>query len=199
MAALESVDWAGCILFFLEVYHVLTHYAVLFGRRLLPRKDLVRVRWYFLFDTMTIFTVNFLYLQKLQWLAGIQMIQHFSYFIWWDKANFCKHVISWSSLDWYRTFAHRYDWEMILGTTFDFLCHLINAALIYHNLSFLQMFLSLFACQLLFLVVLYNPRFAWSNPNQVPAWVEKRITHLTEDRGIEFVEIQRVNEEAKQM
>ena len=51
--------------------------------------------------------------------------QHFSYIIWWDKADFCRRVISWSSLDWSYTYEHRYDWNLIIGTTFD-LVNLLN-------------------------------------------------------------------------
>ena len=106
----RGVDWGAAILFALEAYHVLTHFMVLFGLRMLPRKDLVRQRFYFLFDTLTIFTTNFLFLGELRWLAALQMCQHFAYIICWDKADFCKRVISWSSLDWGYTYAHRYDW-----------------------------------------------------------------------------------------
>ena len=71
----SASDKLAAFLFMLETYHVLTHFMVLFGLRMLPRKDLVRQRYYFFIDTFTIFSVNFLYLGQLRWLAAIQMIQ----------------------------------------------------------------------------------------------------------------------------
>jgi len=171
-------------LFILETYHVMTHFMVLFGLRMLPRKDLVRQRLYFLFDTATIFTVNFVYLKELRWLAAVQMVQHFSYIIWWDSAEFCRRVISWSSLDWGYTYAHRFDWSLIIGTTFDLVCHLVNAILLSFHFSLLHGFVGFAFSAFSLAIVIFNPRLAWSTPNCVPDWVRKRVKVLEDDVGI---------------
>ena len=185
------VNWPAVILFFLESYHVFTHVAILFGLRMLPRKDLVRQRFYFLFDTLTIFTVNFVFLGQLRWLAALQMCQHFSYFIWWDSAEFCRRVISWSSLDWNYSYEHRFDWGLIIGTTFDLVCHLINACLLYSGfLSLFHAFVALVVTILSFVVIFYNPRLAWSSPLNVPDWVRKRCIVLEEP----YVDIKKIGQ-----
>ena len=183
-----AVNWAAAILFVLETYHVLTHIMVLFGLRMLPRKDLVRQRFYFLFDTLTIFSTNFLFLGQLRWLAALQMCQHFAYIIWWDSAEFCKRVISWSSLDWGYSYAHRFDWGLILGTTFDLVCHLVNSLLLATHLSLLHAFVSLVVSLLSLALVVFNPRLAWSNPLNVPDWVRKRVRVLEDDVGIKRID-----------
>jgi len=185
-----EVNWIAGLLFTLEMYHVLTHIMVLFGLRMLPRKDLVRQRFYFLFDTLTIFSTNFLFLGQLRWLAAVQMTQHFSYIIWWDKADFCKRVISWSSLDWCYTYQHRYDWGLIIGTTFDLVCHLVNAFLLgLFHLPVLHVFVCFVVANLGLGVVVFNPKLAWSTPNvNVPAWVKRRISVLEEDVGIQKIQ-----------
>jgi len=180
-------DKLAAFLFMLETYHVLTHLMVLFGLRMLPRKDLVRQRLYFLFDTATIFSVNFLYLGNLRWLAVIQMIQHFSYIIWWDKADFCRRVISWSSLDWSYTYEHRYDWNLIIGTTFDLMCHLVNSILLCAYISQLHGFIAFAFSVFSLALVVFNPRLAWSTPSHVPSWVRKRVSVLEEDVGIKRI------------
>lgn len=184
---LVASDKLGAFLFMLETYHVLTHCMVLFGLRMLPRKDLVRQRIYFLIDTATIFSVNFLYLGQLRWLATLQMIQHFSYIIFWDKADFCRRVISWSSLDWAYSYEHRFDWSLIIGTTFDLVCHLVNAMLLSAYFSLLHGFVAIAISIFLLGIVIFNPRFAWSTPSNVPAWVRQRVSILEEDVGIKRI------------
>lgn len=90
MFGLET--FAAVFLFFLECYHVCSHLNVLFRIRLLPRKDLVRIRFYFLFDLMTVFCSSFLFLQRLRWLAAIQIVQHMYYFLFWEKTKPAKKV-----------------------------------------------------------------------------------------------------------
>ena len=73
-----KIDWPlpsvvnilATILFLLECYHFIGHVCVLFRVRLLPRKDVVRIRYYFLFDTFTVFTVCFLYTEKAEVAGG---------------------------------------------------------------------------------------------------------------------------------
>ena len=95
-----KIDWPlpsvvnilATILFLLECYHFIGHVCVLFRVRLLPRKDVVRIRYYFLFDTLTVFTVCFLYTEKLRWLAAMQMVQHLFFFFTWNRQSFTNRV-----------------------------------------------------------------------------------------------------------
>lgn len=80
------------IFFFFECYHFVTHAFILFRIRLLPRKDLVRSRYYFLIDTSCVFMVNIVLLQRLQLIAVCQIIQHLFYYITWDKSQLAKKV-----------------------------------------------------------------------------------------------------------
>ena len=81
------------ILFTLEWYHIWGHTVILFRIRLLPRKDLVRIRYYFLFDLLTVFCSSILFTGKLRWLAVIQIIQHLYYFVYWDQTGLAKKVL----------------------------------------------------------------------------------------------------------
>ena len=85
---------AAMFLFLLEAYHVLGHLAVLCRLRLLPRKDLVRIRLYFLLDGLTSFTVAFLYTGRLRWLVSLHVIQHLYYYFFWEKTHWAKRVSS---------------------------------------------------------------------------------------------------------
>ncbi|XP_013417086.1 uncharacterized protein LOC106178446 [Lingula anatina] len=172
----------AAFLFSLEAYHFIGHVLILFRMRLLPRKDLVRQRYYFLVDAMTVFTTNFLFTGKLQWLAVIQNIQHGYYFLTWDSSSLCKKVISWSSLDWQRS-HHKKRWELleVFGTTFDVLVHTINCYLLGQYLTTVEVIISLFITHCLVYVILHNPLYAWSNPVSTPDWVEKRIFPIGEN------------------
>lgn len=86
------VNVLATLLFTLELYHVVGHVCVLFRVRLLPRRDLVRIRYYFLFDTLTVFTVCFLYTGRLRWLAALQMMQHLYFFFTWNNQAFTNKV-----------------------------------------------------------------------------------------------------------
>ena len=88
--------WTALIntFFVFECYHFVTHALILFRVRLLPRKDLVRNRYYFLIDTASVFTVNIVLLQRLHLIAVCQIIQHLYYYITWDKSLLAKKVSS---------------------------------------------------------------------------------------------------------
>ena len=88
----QALNVLATFLFTLECYHVVGHVCVLFRVRLLPRKDLVRIRYYFLFDTLTVFVVCFLYVGKLRWLAVLQMIQHLFFFFTWNNQSYTNKV-----------------------------------------------------------------------------------------------------------
>lgn len=89
---LNLENFAAFFLFFLECYHICGHLNVLFRIRLLPRRDLVRIRFYFLFDLLTVFASSFLFLHRLQWLAAVQIVQHLYYFMYWEKTAPAKKV-----------------------------------------------------------------------------------------------------------
>ena len=71
-------------LFTFELYHLVGHIVVLLGLRLLPRRDLVRQRLYFLTDLLTVH-LSFWVHRRWWGLILLQNIQHAFYFITWDK------------------------------------------------------------------------------------------------------------------
>ncbi|KAK3096730.1 hypothetical protein FSP39_002753 [Pinctada imbricata] len=180
------LDLENCfafLLFFLEIYHILGHISVLFRIRLLPRKDLVRIRYYFLFDLLTVFASSVLFLRRLQWLACLQIAQHMYYFITWDKSRPAKKIISWSSLDWTKSqFQHEWHLDSILGTAFDVGVHSAMGFLLGQYLSTAQIFVAIFLVKCSSLAVMCGPWYAWSSPwATTPKWVEKRIRPLQAD------------------
>ena len=83
----------AAFMFALEVYHVIGHMCIVLRVRLLPKRDLVRVRLYFLFDTLTVAVSAFLFTGKLQWLAALQIVQHMFFFITWHTHPYTEKVI----------------------------------------------------------------------------------------------------------
>ena len=75
------------IVFCLEFYHFLTHVLVLAGWRMLPRKDLVKQRIYFLIDLVCAFAAYTIHRQFLV-LIVLQNIQHAFYFFTWEKRSY---------------------------------------------------------------------------------------------------------------
>lgn len=164
------------ILFTLEWYHIWGHTVILFRIRMLPRKDLVRIRIYFLIDMLTVFASSILFTGKLRWLAVLQIIQHLYYYVYWDKTWLAKKIINWSSLD-YLVSDLRNTWELdsILGTTFDLVVHLCMAYYLGQYLNVVLVMCSLAIVQASILVLLFGPHYAWASPGNVPAWIQKRI------------------------
>lgn len=72
------------LIFFLEVYHFLTHVLVLFGIRLLPRKDLVKQRVYFMIDLVCA-NISYWIHGRFWILIGLQNLQHLFYFFTWEQ------------------------------------------------------------------------------------------------------------------
>ena len=72
------------LIFFLEVYHFLTHVLVLFGIRLLPRKDLVKQRVYFMIDLVCA-NISYWIHGRFLLLIGLQNLQHLFYFFTWEQ------------------------------------------------------------------------------------------------------------------
>merc|ERR1712112_558083 len=130
------------IVFVQELYHSLGHLTVLTGYRMLPRKDLVATRYYFLLDAAgaaVAFAVH-----QVAWFYPIlilQQWQHIFYFSTWDKSAAAKRVISWSSLDWDRNRWNQVD--LVLGTAFDLGVHVANTYLLGVQLSHATILLGL--------------------------------------------------------
>ena len=94
MAFLQmSMYDAACLLVFsMEFYHAVAHTMIMCGLRTIPRKDLVRIRFYFLVDALTVFTSSFLLTGSYKLLAVVQILQHMYYFIMWDKTYMAQRV-----------------------------------------------------------------------------------------------------------
>ncbi|XP_037072880.1 uncharacterized protein LOC119093959 isoform X2 [Pollicipes pollicipes] len=159
------MGWLPAVLFTAELYHCVVHVLVLIGWRLLPRKDLVRTRVYFLVDAFTVALISYWVVPHLWWLGAIQNVQHFSYFFCWEKTWFAKRVVSWSSLDWDRS---RWQPDLLLGTLFDVSVHAVNACYLGIQLSGQGVLAACLISALLVYVVLYNPRLAWNSKDSMP-------------------------------
>ncbi|KAL8584346.1 hypothetical protein ACOMHN_031966 [Nucella lapillus] len=170
---------AGMVLFLMETYHVLSHMVILCRRRLLPRKDLVRIRYYFLLDGLSSFLTAFFYTGRFQWLISLHVVQHLYYYFSWEKSHWAKRIVDWSSLDWFQSpQAGGLELDNIVGTSFDILVHVVNLALLGAHLSSVQTVLVLVLAHTTFLAVFYNPRLAWASPSAVPPWVQRRLRPL---------------------
>lgn len=80
------------LLFGMESFHFIGHCLIMFRVRQLPRKDFVRLRFYFLVDPLSVFLSSFVVLGKLQWLTSIQLLQHLYYFLMWEQTDAAKKV-----------------------------------------------------------------------------------------------------------
>jgi len=158
---------------------MVSHFAVLFGLRLLPRKDLVSVRWYFLTDAACAAVAYYLHQAPYFYpILILQQWQHIFYFSTWDVSAAAKRVISWSSLDWDRNRWNQID--LVLGTAFDLGVHVANTYLLGIQLSVASILLGLLVVAGLCQAVLFNSKFAWaSRYSAIPSWVAKRIKPLT--------------------
>ncbi|XP_074661938.1 uncharacterized protein LOC141914597 [Tubulanus polymorphus] len=177
---LNASSLVATFLFFLEAYHAIGHAAVMFRIRMLPRKDLVRVRYYFLFDTLTVFVTAFCYTGKLRWLAILQMCQHLYFFFTWNISWYTRRVISWSSLDWLHSdnAKNRTEWDLFLGTAFDLAVHIIHCYILSQYMSNIETLAGIFCAQVVSYAVIFSPSFAWSGPRTMPAWIRKRIARI---------------------
>jgi len=162
------------VLFCLETYHLLAHCLILFGIRTIPLKDLVKVSTYFLIDALTVLS-SYLYCRQFFWLVLAQQIQHYYYVLNWNKSYYAKRVAFWSSLDWYTSGGKSQPVEWI-GTAYDCLTH---AAMMFSLSQFLGLYefiLGMVLVVVLAKMVLFNKKFAWSNPKDIPDWVNARCT-----------------------
>lgn len=160
---------------------MLGHLAVLLRVRLLPRRDLVRLRLYFLLDGLTSLVTAFCYTGRLRWLVALHVLQHLYYFCFWEKTTLAKRVVNWSSLEFQQT-SKCSQWEIdnVIGTLFDVVVHICNICALAGYLSTVQIVMVLVFAQCSICCVLYNPRFAWASPSAMPPWVQKRLTALSQ-------------------
>jgi len=166
--------------FFFEFYHSLAHLTVLTGYRMLPRKDLVRAKQYFIIDAAcaaiayAIHQADYFY-----FILILQQWQHIFYYSTWDKSAAAKRVISWSSLDWDRGRWNQLD--LVLGTAFDMLVHMANTYFLGTMIPLVTSSIAGIVACTLYYAVLYR-QGAWSTPGRIPDWVAKRIKPLTEEQ-----------------
>ncbi|PAA50386.1 hypothetical protein BOX15_Mlig024234g1, partial [Macrostomum lignano] len=179
----QRPNFAGSLLLTVEFYHTISHLFILFRFRLLPRRDLVRVRAYFLADTLTVF-LAWLYIGRVYWWQDLytaaQVAQHLYYFTTWESGFFARRVVSWSSLDWQKSGEQRrkFAWFEILGTSFDIAVHLTNAFLLVQLVTSVEVILCLALTQCMVLLVLFNPMLAWASPACIPDWVRRRLAPI---------------------
>merc|ERR1712110_1175635 len=122
---MEIKDVILCFAFFFELYHSIAHLSVLTGFRMLPRKDLVRAKQYFIIDEACAAIAYALHqAPNFYFILILQQWQHIFYYSTWDQSAAAKRVISWSSLDWDRGRWNQLD--LVLGTAFDLFVHLVN-------------------------------------------------------------------------
>ena len=81
------------VLFTVELYNTLAHFLILGRIRLLPRKDMVRLHNYFLFELLAVMC-SALYTLELLWLATLQNLQHLYFYVTWNKTAYCRRVSS---------------------------------------------------------------------------------------------------------
>lgn len=176
---LKFFDVASLVIISFEVYHLIAHAVILFGFRALPRRDLVRIRMYFLFDALTVFISSFLLTGRLKWLAVLQILQHLFYFITWDKSYMAKKIIDWSSLDWFKSSKpHQPQIDSALGTFFDISVHGAMIYVLAEQMDITSILMAVIIGQAALYAIIFNPKFAWSSPHSMPAWVQKRIGKL---------------------
>uniref|UniRef100_A0A2C9JUT4 Uncharacterized protein n=1 Tax=Biomphalaria glabrata TaxID=6526 RepID=A0A2C9JUT4_BIOGL len=181
---LSLVDVVSVVLFSVELYHLVAHVFILCGIRSLPRKDLVRVRLYFLLDALTVFFTSFLFTGKLKWLAVLQILQHLFYFITWDKSYMAKRIIDWSSLEWFKSNQKpSLQLDSTLGTLFDVCVHAAMMYVLGEQMGIFSILVAIFIAQACVYTILFNPKLAWSSPNNVPVWVQKRVGKLALDHS----------------
>merc|ERR1719500_40837 len=155
--------------FITEVYHALGHLTVLTGYRMLPRKDLVSVRYYFLTDAACAAVAYYLHQADYFFpILILQQWQHIYYFSTWDKSWAAKRVISWSSLDWDRGRWNQID--LVLGTTFDMSVHIANTYFIGTMLNVSSIIPGIIFTLIVYQLVITGSRFAWASKNSMPDW-----------------------------
>ena len=85
-------------------------------------------------------------------------------------------IINWSSLDYMKTnLRNRWELDSIFGTAFDIVVHICMTYYLGQYLNVVQVTCSLTIVQVGIMLLLFGPYFAWANPSNIPAWVQKRL------------------------
>ena len=112
-----------------ELFHFTSHILVFaLGRLFLPRYFISFQWFYFVWDLLSVMTCSLLFKLPIyaQAICMIQNFQHIAYVINWDTAQWCKDVISWSSMEWEKPAFIMDSYHFIFiwgGTIFDILVH----------------------------------------------------------------------------
>ena len=116
--------------------------------------------------------------------SSFSIRNRFTYFFIFSWPS--KRVVSWSSLDWDR--SHWKQVDLVLGTLFDALIHAMNVSLLVQHLVSVNLLItSLIVTFILFLMVIYNPKLAWANPeSKIPDWIKLRMRPLSDDERQEW-------------
>merc|ERR1712241_887155 len=98
----------------------------------------------------------------------LQNIQHAFYVLTWpDSSWLTSRVLSRSSLDWDRGRWNQMD--LVIGTSFDIFTHILNAYCLFeicdHSIN--VMIIHLVVVLILVVGIMYNPKLAWANGNQL--------------------------------
>ena len=105
-----------------------------------------------------------------------------------------KRVISWSSLDWDRGRWNQLD--LVIGTLFDTLVHLMNAWFLAEAMSWTSVNLSLLAVVAYTGLILFNPFLAWSSfredKENIPDWIRKKVKGLTPEQRNELQSVEKL-------
>jgi len=174
-----------CLTYVFELYHSLGHLTVLTGYRMLPRKDLVSVRYYFLLDAACAAWAYYIHQAEYFYpILILQQWQHIYYYSTWDKSWAAKRVISWSSLDWDRGRWNQID--LVLGTAFDMGVHMANTYLIGQMIGVTSLITGTAITLVLYKMVIGSKSFAWASKASMPDWVAKRIKPLTSEQRQEI-------------
>jgi len=145
------------LVFFLEFYHSLAHVTVLTGYRMLPRKDLVRAKQYFIIDAACAAVAYSLHqAEYFYFILILQQWQHIFYYSTWDSSAAAKRVISWSSLDWDQGRWNQLD--LVIGTTFDLSVHIANTYFLGTMMSPLGSFVGAAAALAVYKIIIYDAK-----------------------------------------
>ena len=93
--------------------------------------------------------------------------------------------INWSSLDGVKAAKtenkqeKKSDYDISLVTFFDMAVHLTYAYCIFPYIGMSEVVFSMVTLVVLIKLVLFNRKLSWSNPENIPAWVGKRVGSLS--------------------
>ncbi|GFS27055.1 hypothetical protein ElyMa_005235100 [Elysia marginata] len=173
-----------------ELFNTLTHLTVLSGRRLLPLKDLRKLRFYFLVETLSV-VASAILSGKLYLVASLHVAQHLYGSILWESTRQGKRIISWSCLEWFEskngqekcrdfTRGRLHPIDCFLHTVFDLSVHFVLFyVLATEYLDTARVLVVLCVTTAAVCMVFFNRKYAWSCPGNVPAWVRRRLGTLT--------------------